>query len=75
MSMKRTFFVTHTKKCSVFKKGKGDVKIWYCMLLPQARKTDEKDIEPKPVKRPMNQQEDIGPKPAKKRHIQPVSSS
>ena len=49
-------------------KGKGDVKIWYCMLLPQARKTDEKDIEPKPVKRPMNQQEDIGPKPAKKRH-------
>ena len=65
-------------------KGKGDVKIWHCVLLPQAGRTGEEDIGPKPVrrrpldqqegigpkpvKRPLDQQEDIGPKPAKKHH-------
>ena len=51
-------------------KGKGDVKIWHCVLLPQAAKKGEEDIRPKPVKRPLDQSEDSvsGPIPAKKRH-------
>ena len=51
-------------------KGKGDVKIWHCVLLPQAAKKGEEDIRLKPVKRPLDQSEDSvsGPIPAKKRH-------
>ena len=48
-------------------KGKGDVKIWHCVLLPQAGKTDE-DIRLKQFRRPMDQQKSIGPKLAKKCH-------
>ena len=51
-------------------KGKGDVKIWHCVLLPQAAKKGEEDIRVKLVKRSLDQSEDSvsGPIPAKKRH-------
>ena len=50
-------------------KGKGDVKIWHCMVLPEsAARTEQEDIGPKPPKRPRAEPEyeDVGPKPAKK---------
>ena len=49
-------------------KEKGDVKIWHCVLLPQAGKTGKEDIGLKQFRRPMDQQKNIGPKPAKKYH-------
>ena len=47
-------------------KGKGDVKIWHCVVLPEsAARTEQEDIM---TKRPRAEpeHEDIGPKPAKK---------
>lgn len=52
-------------------KGKGDVKIWHCVVLPEpAARTEQEDIGPKSPKkaRDENKQEDIGPKPAKRHH-------
>ena len=53
---------------SVKGKEKGDVKIWHCVLLPQAGKTGKENIGLKRFRRPMDQQKNIGPKHAKKYH-------
>ena len=39
-------------RCTAPSRGKADVKIWHCVLLPEAGRTEQEDIGPKPVSRP-----------------------
>ena len=48
-------------------KGKGEVKIWHCVLSSEAGRTEQNDIGPKSARRP-REQEDIRPKPARRSH-------